>query len=311
MKAPYNFPDRYPMNTRILSAICMVFTAASVSFAEAPSATPSNASSDAGWISLFDGKSFRGWYPKIQNQKKNEDPARYFQVDDGVIHVYKDQPAGVTVPNGYLATNDDYAYFHLRMEYKWGTKKFKPRMNQVRDAGLLYHVTQPDEVWPRCIECQIQENDVGDCFTVRGVQVGTTVEMADIQTPMGIKSLPRYKPLSEGGLPKRLGDSGIVRIVKSHTVEHDGWNKLEIIVRGREGSEHIVNGQTVFKATDLMELGTRTLSAPLKPGEVDKRKWLPLTHGRIALQCEYAEVFYRNIEIHSIPDGPLLAKDVK
>src|SRR6476620_7884061 len=168
--------------------------------------------SDQGWIRLFDGKSLRGWYTKIQNQKVNEDPAQFFQVDDGVIHVYKDQAAGTPVPNGYIATEAVYANYHLRMEYKWGAKKFKPRMMAVRDAGLLYHVTRPDSVWPRCVECQIQEGDVGDCFTVRGVRLTTSVEAVPIQTPGGVKKLPRYK--ANGGETHTLGDSGIVRIVK-------------------------------------------------------------------------------------------------
>src|SRR5215210_1700213 len=124
---------------------------------------------DHGWIRLFDGKSLRGWYTKIQNQKVNDDPAKFFQVHDGVIHVYKDQAAGTMVPSGYIATDGVYAEYHLRMEFKWGTKKFQPRMKAVRDAGLLYHVTRPDTVWPRCVECQIQEGDVGDCFLVGGV----------------------------------------------------------------------------------------------------------------------------------------------
>jgi hypothetical protein len=191
------------------------------------------------------------------------------------------------------------------MEYKWGTKKFKPRMNTVRDAGLLYHVTRPDAVWPRCVECQIQEGDVGDCFTVRGVRLTTSVEVVPIQTPGGVKKLPRYK--ANGGATHTLGDSGIVRIVKSSTHERDGWNTVELIVRGSQESEHIVNGETVFRASDLKELGPEAQSTPLKKGEVDKREWQPLGQGRIALQCEYAEVFYRKIEIRAIPDGALEA----
>jgi hypothetical protein len=273
--------------------------------AELPGAATAEAS-EGSWVRLFDGKSLHGWYPQIQNQKTNEDPEKYFQVDDGTIHVYKDQVAGTPVPNGYLATEKDYANFRLRMEYKWGTKKFKPRMNTVGDAGLLYHVTRPDSVWPRCVECQIQEGDVGDCFTVRGVRLTTSVEVVPIQTPGGVKKLPRYK--ADGGETKTLGDSGIVRIVKSSTRERDGWNTLELVVRGSQGSQHIVNGETVFRASDLKELGTHPLSTPLKKGEVDKREWQPLAQGRIALQCEYAEVFYRKIEIRAIPEGALEGK---
>jgi hypothetical protein len=260
---------------------------------------------DQGWTRLFDGKSLDGWYTKIQNKEKNEDPEKYFQVHDGMIHVYKDQAAGSPVPNGYIATEAIYANFHLRMEYKWGAKKFKPRMMAARDAGLLYHVTRPDLVWPRSVECQIQEGDVGDCFTVRDVRLVTSVDVVPIKTPGGVKMLPHYKAEADGGETRTFGDRGMARIVKSKTHEREGWNTVEVIVRGSEGSEHIVNGETVFRAKDLMQLGPRPLTTPLKKGEVDKREWEPLAQGRIALQCEYAEVFYRNVEIRAIAEGPL------
>lgn len=256
------------------------------------------AEGEPGWTPLFNGKNLDGWYVQIKDRKRNEDPAKFFQVDDGTIHVYKDQVAGTAAPNGYLATDKVYSDFELRMEFKWGTKKFKPRMDAVRDAGLLYHVTPPDSVWPRCVECQIQEGDVGDCFTVRGVRVTTDVEVVPIKTPGGVKNLPRYK--ADGGETKTLGDGGIVRVVKSSTHEQDGWNKVELLVRGSEESRHIVNGETVFRAKDLQELGSGARSTPLKKGEVDTRQWKPLAGGRIALQCEFAEVFYRNIEVKEL-----------
>jgi hypothetical protein len=251
---------------------------------------------DSEWVPLFDGKTLDGWYTNLQKHKKNEDPSKVFQVHNGVIHVYKDQAIDENVTYGCLTTDREYAYFHLRLEYKWGDKKFRPRAEQRRDTGLLYHVIGANVVWPRCIECQIQENDVGDCFTVRGTQVISTVEMAKIETPGGLKMLPRFKLKEQGGKAQRIGDGSIARIVKSSTHEHDGWNNVEVIVRGDQEVVHIVNGHTVFQATDLRQL------------EPDKKNWAPLMHGRIALQAEFAEVYYRNIEIRPIPDGPLSPK---
>src|SRR4051812_14433855 len=69
------------------------------------------ANSRQAWVPLFDGKSLHGWYTKIQNQKINEDPAKFFQVHDGVIHVYNHQAAGTPVPNGYIATEAVYANY--------------------------------------------------------------------------------------------------------------------------------------------------------------------------------------------------------
>jgi len=63
------------------------------------------------------------------------------------------------------------------------------------------------------------------------------------------------------------------------------WNTLEIIARG-DSVEHIVNGQVVLRATHLRQV---------VDGET-----IPLTKGKIQLQSEGAEVFYRNIEFKSL-----------
>jgi hypothetical protein len=254
----------------------------------------SNTSTD-GWIRLFDGKSFDGWYTYLQKHDKNEDPTKVFQLHDGMIHVYQNHTESENVPCGYLATDTEYANYRLRLEYKWGQKKFRPRAGQRRDAGLLYHLVRPDVVWPRCFECQIQENDTGDCFTVRGTQVETSAEIVNIETPSGPKDLPRYKAEADGGMRQTVGQGTIARIVKSSTYERDGWNKVEVIVRGSEKAVHIINGHTVFEATNLRQLNS------------NDKTWEPLTKGRIALQAEFAEVLYRNIEIRPIPQRPLHA----
>ena len=43
--------------------------------------------------------------------------------------------------------------------------------------------------------------------------------------------------------------------MKSSTHEREGWNTIELIVRGSQGAEHIVNGETVFRAKDLNAAG--------------------------------------------------------
>jgi putative membrane-bound dehydrogenase-like protein len=245
---------------------------------------------ERGWIKLFDGKNLDGWHTNLLGIGKNKDPQHVFQVHDETIHVYKDHANGTKAPKGYIATDVEYSYYHLRFQYKWGDKRFAPRADARRDAGLLYHCVGPDHVWPRSIECQVQEDDTGDCFTVNGAQLDTTV------APDSLKAGdPRYLEPSAGGVSHTSGGLKTVRTVKDGTHETDGWNTVEVIVRGGEGAVHIVNGHVNFRSTNL-----RQLSA-------DGKTWQPLTHGRIALQAEYAEVFYRNIEICPIKEGPLLA----
>ena len=96
----------------------------------------------AGWKPLFNGKNLNGWSPHYASKTPADapPPASIFRVEDGAIHVYPTQPAGSEQPNAYLVTDADHQDYVLSLEYRWGEKKFAPRLNLVRDAGLLYHV---------------------------------------------------------------------------------------------------------------------------------------------------------------------------
>jgi hypothetical protein len=286
----FAFEMAMPMRLAYWAAIFGLLATTSSAAADERTSEREAGPTNSGWVRLFDGKSLAGWYTKVQNHQKNDDPAKIFQVEDGVIHVYEAQ--GVEVPSGYLATEAEYENYHLRLEYKWGEKRFRPRAMQRRDAGLLYHVVGADIVWPRCIECQIQENDVGDCFTVRGAQVAISGELVDAD-----KKIFRYKPEAAGGTPETVGDGSICRVIKSSTNEHDGWNRVEVVVHGGSGSQHIVNGATVFESTALRQFGRAEEASKPRDKNSDTRTWQPLSRGKIALQAEYAEVLYRNIEI--------------
>jgi hypothetical protein len=244
------------------------------------------------WQSLFNGKDLSGWHVVLTSNLKGVDPETVFQVREGVIHAYPDVPQGAEVPIGYIATDDNYSWFHLKIEYRWVGKRFAPRVERPRDAGVLYHASPERTVWPRSVECQIQERDVGDCFTVKGVQVETTFDPAKLK--QGIR---KYLPAKEGGVAGTGGGPGINRIVKSSTHELDDWNTVEVIVRGDKEATYKVNGHEVFHATNLQQLDT------------DQKTWIPLKSGHLLLQAEFAEVMYRNIQIKPIEGGPLRVTD--
>ena len=71
----------------------------------------------------------------------------------------------------------------------------------------------------------------------------------------------------------------------------EGWNTVEIIAKGSKYAKHIVNGVTVFELTDM----TRPESME------NKEVQIPLGSGKVALQLEGAELWYRNIEIKELP----------
>lgn len=236
------------------------------------------AADSKGWRPLFNGKNLDDVETILATATPTKDPDRFVQVKDGVFHIYRDTPEGQKSPFGYFATKDDYSHFHLRLEYKWGTKKFAPRTNVVRDAGILYHIFDQHKVWPSSIECQIQEKDTGDLFLVYGT--GATINV----TQKG-KS-PQYLDPSAGGSSIFLGkETGVSRVIKSETVEKEAWNTVEVIVHGSESAEHIVNGKLVNRYTDLKKFNSET------------KKWEPVSSGKLAFQVEGAEILYRNIEI--------------
>src|SRR6266550_3162932 len=129
----------------------------------------------AEWEPLFNGKDLRGWdtflgraNPGETNYGLNLDPEKVFtvkQVDGGpVIHISGKYWGGII-------TTQQFANYHLRLEYTWGEKTWPPRVNAPLDSGLCYHCVGPfaaDPVypWPRSFEFNIARHDVGEFWSI-------------------------------------------------------------------------------------------------------------------------------------------------
>lgn len=189
---------------------------------------------------------------------------------------------------GALTTKDEFENYHLKLEFKWGEKKWPPREKAVRDSGLLYHCVgkhgAAGTFWMRSQELQIQEKDCGDYWSVDGAIVDVEGERKDSKGPVIYK-----KGGEKFTVPSK--DSGGPRIVKSPDNEKPSgqWNTIELLTVG-ETSVHIVNGKVVMILT-----GSRQ--------KLDGKE-VPLTKGKIQIQSEGAEVFYRNIAVKSIKEIP-------
>src|SRR5262249_13064492 len=136
-----------------------------------------------GWRPLCNGKDLTGWYTFLQGEKKGEDATHVFSVDpDGAIHVYASNAPTTRPTVGYLATNEEFSNYRVRLQYKWGDKRFGARPTAKRNAGLLYDIVGPDavrggQVWPHCIQCQIQDGITGDIIAM-GTSVTTAIDPA-------------------------------------------------------------------------------------------------------------------------------------
>jgi hypothetical protein len=217
---------------------------------------------------------------------KNRDPLGVFTVEPvdsrPAIHI-SGQGFGV------MTTRESFANFHLRLQVKWGEKRWGKKANQPRDSGLLYYGQRDDGsvdgTWPHSIEMQIQEHDMGDLYAL-----GTAITVRARTTAATPRPLYIYDPQGEPTTFEQKPPIGN-RCVKLEDREKPNgeWNTLELIVVGDEAI-HIVNGAVVMRLAGARRAeGTTTA---------------PLTSGHISLQTEGAEVFYRDVEIRPIRDVP-------
>lgn len=224
------------------------------------------------WTPLFNGKDLTGFSTFIGGQGKDKDPDGYFKVEGGMIHILGFEPTAARKEFGYLVTEKSYENYHFRAQVKWGEKKFPPRATQPRDSGVLYHMNGRDTIWPQSIECQVQENDIGEMIIV-GQNLEVTIPTRR-RTPNGIIFDPE-------GTPTKVTQG---RVYKQPIADKlTEWNTVEVITQGNS-AVHIVNGVVIMTLSDMMHTDTKQ----------------PLSSGKIVLQAEGAEVFYRNIEIRQL-----------
>ena len=235
------------------------------------------------WIPLFNGQDLTGWekflayQPDSGNEEVlgvNNDPENIISVVNGTIRI----DGRIW---GALTSLEEYGNYHLRLEFKWGDKRYPPREFDLRDSGLLYHCVGPHGAqsgfWMRSHESQIMEGNCGDYHSLDGASI-------DIQADTVMIEESKQLQFNENA---SLLTNVRRRVVKSETNEKPlrEWNSMELIVSGANVT-HIVNGEIVLMASNSSQ-------------EVNSQR-IPLTKGKIQLQSEGAEIFYRNIEIKSL-----------
>lgn len=253
------------------------------------------------WVSIFNGKDLNGWdtymrQPEGSNAKPfglNNDPLKVFTVSDKAIHVSGQVWGGVS-------TTEEYENYHLRFKVKWGNRKWYPAPNErtKRDAGLLYHATEPYSFaynnWLRSNEMQIQEGEIGDFY---GVGAGSA-EFPMSKIEVEGKLLDHYNP--EAPLKRNADAVGGGRVYRSGNFElpHGEWNNCELITRGAD-AVYIVNGYVVNRLFNTYRDSIH----------------LQTTRGKIQFQSEGAEVFYKDIALRQVnflrKNAPKLTADQK
>lgn len=220
---------------------------------------------------IFNGKNLDGWYQIVDNKVSDKS---LFAAENETIHAYPVQAAGSTQSFGALITEREFENYVLTLEYKWGERKFKPRDLYVRDAGVMIHMSGQDVIWPSGIECQIQEGDTGDLWVIKS-RASSTVH-------------PVNKNYDVKGEIQTLGslETEYNRFPRSFCWEQPGWNKVVLVIKGDRATFYI-NDKLVNVAMDMKKWD-------------GQGNWIPLTKGKILLQAEGSEIFYRNIKVQML-----------
>lgn len=286
------------MRRRLLGGALFIGVLALTAFLAAPSAGADKADD---WKQLFNGADLTGWDTWLGHPHKSVEGVNLKKNDkgeyEGVVGLNKDPKKVYTVVQvdgkpairisgevfGALTSKDEFENYHLKLDFKWGDKKWPPREKAIRDSGLLYHCVGPQGAqgtfWMQSLESQIQEKDCGDFYSVAGPTVSVEGERKTEEGPITYK---------KGGTKFNDVRSRIIRDV-DHEKPVGQWNTMELIAVG-DTCIHIVNGKVNMILTN-------------PKGKIDGKE-VPLTKGKIQLQSEGAEVFYRNIAVKPLKKVP-------
>lgn len=261
----------------------LILLTGSTLFAFSQKAVEKSSSYHTETIKLFNGKSLDGWYTFIQNRGRDDDPKKVFGVVDGMIRISGEEW-------GSLTTTEEFKNYRLSTEFKWGEITFNPRLKKTRDCGLLLHSQGEDGgsggIWMHSIECQIIEGGTGDIIVVGDGTENFCVTAAVAEEKQGNSFV--FKP---GGNFETI-NSGRINWFDRDAKWHDTlgfrgkndvenpvgeWNRLICIADG--------NRLSIYLNDILVNEAIR-----VKPGS-----------GRIQIQSEGAEIFFRKVELTFLP----------
>jgi hypothetical protein len=249
------------------------------------------------WVKLFNGKDLAGWDtylgPDLDDHGKpitgtplglNNDPRHVFSIvkDSGenVIRISGDGWGAIT-------SKKEYGNYHLQLQFKWGTLTWGQQKGKKKDSGLLYHSVgkygADYNAWMRSQEFQIQEGNCGDYWGCAGGE-------ADVPAVKSGETDYVYNPQGELTAFSQANKQGRHCIKQGDAENPSGqWNTIDLYCHG-DTSIHVVNGKVMMVLYHNKQL--------------DNGQESPLTKGKLQIQSEGAEVYYRHIQIEEIDKLP-------
>ena len=251
-------------------------------------------SPSTGPIPLFNGRDLSGFYTWLVNTKR-ADPNHIFTVTNGCIRI-----SGEGL--GYLATEREYRDYVLVTEFSFGPSDnaWGDKMLHARDSGVFLHSFGPDGnsfdgngAYRAAVECNIQQAAIGDFLLIRGHDANRKELSPRFAAEVGPTSdREGWWTWKRGGRTVNIDTVGRINWYGKATnwmdvynfrgtadVENPPlhWNRLECICRGGRITARL-NGVTVNEVFNV------------SPSE-----------GKVLLQCEGSEVFFRKLDLLPLP----------
>ncbi|MGI6401189.1 MAG: 3-keto-disaccharide hydrolase [Thermoguttaceae bacterium] len=232
-------------------------------------------------IQLFNGKDLEGWDVWIRGaDAPNIDPKNVFTVQDGILRVSGEEYGGIQ-------TIGSYSNYRLTVEFKWGEKTYGNKIGRARDSGVLIHsfgeIGGFGGVWSKSVEANVIEGGTGDFWIVGGPDDGisATCDVVEIDGQFFFdpkNGKPTTITANADGNFQRLGknpswDNTTGFFAIGDFEKQGDWNELVIYAVGDEMQIYL-NGKFVNRIYGLKQ-----------------------TEGKIQLQSEGAEIFYRRVSL--------------
>jgi hypothetical protein len=187
---------------------------------------------------------------------------------------------------GCATTRQEFSNYHFRASFKWGEKKWEPRLQELKDSGILYHSRGEFGVdywksWALSQEFQVIEHGIGEYWRIASSEIDIR---ADPKAPGA--AAPKWNPQAPW---MAFSGSNNNALAGSDQDRPGEWNTLELVCF-EDRCVHIANGKVVMALKN----------ARYRDGD----DVVPMTGGKLQIQSEAAEVFYRDIEIRPIEAMP-------
>lgn len=230
-------------------------------------------------IKLFDGQSLEGWYTFLQDRGRDKDPLDVFTIVDGMIRISGEEW-------GCITTNEEFSNYKLVVEFKWGELTHEPRLENARDCGLLLHSQGEDGgsqgIWMHSIECQIIEGGTGDFIVV-----GDGSDKFQITSHVNSDKEGNMFFSQEGRNPQTINEGRI------NWYGRDPQWKDSLGFRGRNDIEKPAGEWNTLECIVLEDQISIFLNGTL----VNRASNVEPSKGRIQIQSEAAEIFFRRVEL--------------